>query len=574
MLKSWGLRLLALTLAGAFLLFGLTGCGSEEPAEGDYFYPGTYTGSAEGYSGKIKVEVEVDEMSILAVRITDEEEEDPLEALEAIPQAVVDSQTLAVDAVSGSTVTSDAVIEAAAQALEKAGADLELWRSGETALAPDEELEADVVIAGGGAAGLSAAIEAARAGADVLLVETTDTLGGNALDSRGILMAGGTSVQQAAGSLDTAGYFGMYLVDAGEGGVNEAKLEQIAQMSPENIDWLAEMGVQFDPQVLAVGYTAAARGHQVQGGGMALAQALMDKAGQEGVIVRTLTTAREILMENGRAAGLVCTGPEGQTITIKAGAVILATGGYDRNEELTEQYAPFSYGTSRTRPASVGDGLVMAREAGALIVAGGGGMVLFEDPAAGLAEPMGLYVDTAGERFINEDAFPYRISQALLERQQVMMFYITDSQGYQDGFQTGLEQGTVFQADTLEELAAQLRMDGAALSATVARYNELCQAGADSDFGKSAQYLTPVSQGPFYAVVFLPVTEGSFGGPLTDGSGQVLDKDGQLIEGLYAAGELANGDLFYQLYPGDGASLQACIATGRAAGQSAAASLG
>ena len=124
------------------------------------------------------------------------------------------------------------------------------------------------------------------------------------------------------------------------------------------------------------------------------------------------------------------------------------------------------------------------------------------------------------------------------------------------------------EGSTIEELAGKLGM--AELKSTVERYNELAKKGVDEDFNKNSEYMKTVEEGPFYAIAFAPISSGTFGGPITNEKGQVVAEKGGIIKGLYAAGEVANGDLFYQEYPGSGSSISTCVGMGRIAGRVAA----
>ena len=150
------------------------------------------------------------------------------------------------------------------------------------------------------------------------------------------------------------------------------------------------------------------------------------------------------------------------------------------------------------------------------------------------------------------------------------MYYVTDQSGYQESFEEGITSGSIFKADTLEELGDLLQVPPAILATTVHYYNSLCEAGTDTDWNKDSKYLSAVSEAPYYAIAMLPVNEGTFGGPKTNLNAEVLSSDGQVISGLYAAGEIASGDLFYRMYPGDGIMLTASVVYGQVAGEQAA----
>ena len=369
-------------------------------------------------------------------------------------------------------------------------------------------------------------------------------------------------------------------MEIGEGKIDEKKARIIADTSLENFNWLVENGVEFSKNIEPLHERRKpARGHYVavqdgkveqDGHGWAITQPLEKKAREAGVEILLETPANKLITDDsGAVVGVECTNAQGQKVIINAKAVILATGGYDNNPELLKEYAPLVEPVYTTvAVGNVGDGLIMAREVGAKIEANGGAILLYLDLAAGVGEVGGLYVDTTGSRFMDETDFWFRRTKILMDRNQKGMYYITDSKGKLDNFDTLVEAGNIIMADTIEELQEKLGMTE--LTKTVERYNTLAKKGKDEDFNKSPDYLIAVDEGPFYAVPFLPITSGTFGGPLTNENGQVLSNSGDIIKGLYAAGEVANGDVFYQEYPGSGSSISMCIAFGRIAGRVAA----
>lgn len=579
-----------------FIVIGLLstmvlGC-SSKPANQDgqigsdegMFKPGTYTSEAKGHNGMVKVSVTVDGNSIKEVKIIEHEESKGIAdaALENIPTKIVEGQTLAVDVVAGSTFTSNAILLAVEEALKQAGADIEALKNKKEEVVSSDAItyDTEIVVVGAGGAGLSAALEAANQGAKVILVEKLAMTGGSTARSGGKILAAGTDIQKAHGIEDNADLYYEFLMQIGEGKINEKKARIIADTSLENFNWLVENGVEFSKNVEALHPTRKpARGHYVavqdgkveqDGHGWAITQPLEKKAREAGVEILLETPAKKLITDDtGAVVGVECTNAQGQKVIINAKAVILATGGYDNNPELLKEYAPLVEPVYTTvAVGNVGDGLIMAREVGAKIEANGGAILLYLDLAAGVGEVGGLYVDTTGSRFMDETDFWFRRTKILMDRNQKGMYYITDSKGKLDNFDTLVEAGNIIMADTIEELQEKLGMTE--LTKTVERYNTLAKKGKDEDFNKSPDYLIAVDEGPFYAVPFLPITSGTFGGPLTNENGQVLSNSGDIIKGLYAAGEVANGDVFYQEYPGSGSSISMCIAFGRIAGRVAA----
>lgn len=585
-------KLLVLLIIAGLLSSIIIGCSSKpvdqkqvltESTEGK-FKPGTYTAEAQGRNGIIRVSVTVDENSIKEVKILEHSESVGIAdaAIEKIPLKIVEGQTLAVDVVAGSTITSNAILLAVEEALKQAGADIEALKNKREEIVTGDVItyDTEIVVVGAGGAGLSAALEAANQGAKVILVEKLAMTGGSTARSGGKILAAGTDIQKAHGIEDNADLYYEFLMQIGEGKINEKKARIIADTSLENFNWLVENGVEFSKNVEALHPTRKpARGHYVavqdgkveqDGHGWAITQPLEKKAREAGVEILLETPAKRLITDStGAVVGVECENVKGQKVIINAKAVILATGGYDKNPELLKEYAPLVEPVYTTvSVGNVGDGLIMAREVGAKIEAHGGAILLYLDLSAGVGEVGGLYVDSTGSRFMNETDFWFTRTRILLERQQKIMYYITDTKGKLDNFDGLVEAGRIFKADTIEELQERLGMTE--LVKTVERYNALAKKGVDEDFNKSPEYLMPVDEGPFYAIPFVQVTSGTFGGPLTNEKAQVISTNGDIIKGLYAAGEVANGDVFYKEYPGSGSSISMCIAFGRIAGREAA----
>lgn len=582
-------KLLILLIVLGLLSTMILGCQSKpatndgEVAEGKY-KAGTYTAEAKGHNDIVKVSVTVDSEKITEVKVVEHGESEGIAdgALKNIPERIVEGQTLAVDTVSGATVTSGAILAAVEEALKEAGGDIAALKEKlqETVAGETLTYDTEVVVVGGGAAGLSAALEAANNGAKVILVEKLAITGGSTARSGGKIQAAGTDIQKGHGVEDNADLYYDHLMTVGENKVDAEKIRLIADNSLEDFNWLIENGVEFSKDIeqlhekyrpIRGHYVSAQDGKEEQDGhGWAITQPLEKKALEAGVEILFETPARKLITDtDGNVTGIECENATGNTVIINSKTVILATGGYDFNKELLAEYAPLVNPVHSTgAPGNTGDGLIMARDIGAKIEAGGGAVMLYLDLAARVGEPAGLYVDTTGSRFNDESDFWFSRTKALLDRNQTGMFYITDDKGKIDSFDALVEAGTVIKGETIEELEEKLGMTE--LSSTVERYNELAKAGKDEDFNKSAELMKTVEEGSFYAVPFMPITSGTFGGPVTNAKGQVIKENGDIIKGLYAAGEVANGDLLHSEYPGSGSSISMCVAFGRISGRTAA----
>ncbi len=559
----------------------LIGCSSNTGGSSKASYKaGSYTAEAKGHNGNIKVEVIVDEESIKEVKVLEHKETKGVAdaALTNIPSEIVKEQTLAVDSISGCTVSSKAVLAAVEDALTQAGGDITALKVKKDKEKVSEKItkETDVVVIGAGIAGLSAAIEAADNGAKVILLEKMPSVGGSTIRSDAKILAAESSIQKAAGIEDTAEDFADFLMEIGEGKVDKDFINLIANNSAENIEWLMENGVEFQSKIEPLhSYRSPARGHKVKDNtGANLIMPLQDKAKELGVEILLQTPAVSLITEGEKVTGVKAENNNGDDITINANAVILATGGFDRNPELIEKYFP-SAGefTTTVGEGNTGDGLVMGEEVGAQILKNDGGirLTLNRTTMHGYGEAAdGLFVTPEGKRFMDEKDFHFRRTRILYDLNIEHCFYIFDDSDYNENVGKAIEGGTAFEASNIEELAQKIGADPKVLKDTFERYNELARKGKDDDFNKPAEFLTAIENGKLYAVKLSGNTSGTIGGLKITIDGEVLNTKDEVISGLYAAGEVANGQIFYREYPGSGSSIIANLTFGRQAGAAAA----
>jgi len=446
------------------------------------------------------------------------------------------------------------------------------------------EYSTDIVVVGSGVAGLAAAIEAADNGAKVILLEKNEKTGGASSFSGGEAIAAGTDMQKADGIDDRWENLADYWITKGEGRINEAMVRGIASNAPATINWMKTNGVAFMEHLqtpTSQPWANPKRTHKTaNGAGTGFTEPLTATAQKKGVTVWTATPATGLITEGGAVTGVTAITSSGQALTIKAKQVILATGGYDSNDELMKQYSPLIVARGYLGDAHNGDGLLWARSLGSPIIAGGGGVVLTINynlmaPNSDI-DPYGiyLYVDINGNRFMNEAEYWFSRSRKVLDLPERAYYAVLDSKALASGIgiEQGVENNTAVKADTLDELAAKMGCDASLLKATVAKYNQAAAAGRDDEFGKAAEKLTAIDRAPFYATrCEFNSNSGSFGGPQINDNCQVLGADGKPIAGLYAAGEVANGSFYYQEYPASGSSNSLSITFGLEAGRNAAA---
>lgn len=563
--------------------------GSEE-ASG--YTPGTYTGSAFGMNGEVTVEVTFDETSITAVTVTEQSETYGIgqgmdtTPVEVLPDRIVAYQSVNVDTITGATISSNAVLNAAADCVKQAGGDPDTMAQVSESYTYEDQT-ADVIVVGAGAAGLSAAITAAEAGANVVVVEKQGIIGGSTTRSGGKILASGTTWQEAQGYEDSPELMLEYLMSFDRNGqMDEEKVKAFCDNSVENINWLADLGV----NVINVEYIHSSltpwRVHNVYGGGGQtsghggqIMVPLYDAAVSLGVTICYNTTANTLLVnEDGSVYGVEAETADGNTVTFTGGAVVLATGGYCHNEEMLSVYSAFlPTNVYSSVPASnTGDGIVMAETIGAKNTVAGGLQLVYVSftSGVGINEESGLIVDASGNRVVDEYTYQSHVAQALADADSPVGYYIATANDPNATVQYAMTLSSTVSAASVEELAEQIGMEPETLAATVARYNELCAAGEDEDFGKPAEYMIPVEGDTYYAIAMNPTSSVTFGGLDITLQSQVLDTEDQVIPGLYAAGEVAFTGLFADEYPCCGMAVGSAVYFGRIAGAEAAAYAG
>ncbi len=456
----------------------------------------------------------------------------------------------------------------------------------------------DVVIVGFGAAGTCAAIEAARAGAKVLVLERTGGAGGAAALAEGILyMGGGTATQIDAGVSDTKEAMRAYLMEACGPEVDVAKIDAYVEGSIGHHDWLVDLGIEFEPsidletQMAPKGTeglvwsggenawpfneiaTPAPRGHLAKtkrSTGWLLMQTLSEAAVALGVEVLYDTKVERLLSNGDRVVGLEASRYGEPYIAQATKAVILCAGGFIYNDDMVAAHAPeLLQGTWKVgTEADDGRGIQMGMALGAQTKSMHAGEVSLPIiPPRKLVE--GILVNGYGQRFINEDTYMGRVGQAALYDQGATCFLIVDEACYEPNWM-GIEAAWV--CETVEELEQEMGLVPGALAGTVALYNRHAENGEDPMFHKAKDYVRPLVP-PLGAFDLrpgvAPYAPFTLGGLATNVDGQVLHIDGAAIPGLYAAGRTTSGVCSFGY--ASGLSIGDSTYFGRLAGKAAAA---
>ena len=555
---------------------------------------GTYTATAKGKIADITVEVTFTENAIADVKVVSHNETLGLgygvstAPIDMFPGQIVANQTLAIDVVTNATVTGNAILAAVADAVNQAGGDAEVLKKAEAKVAGEEIVyDVEIVVVGAGAAGLSAALTAQEKNANVLVLEKGGITGGSTVRSGGKILAAGTPWQEKQGYTDNADMMYEYLMSFDRDDImNEELVMTFSKGSAENLQWLEDRGVQVQDVEYIHSALTPWRVHNTMGGGgqtsghggQITAPLTNRYEGNGGKIVYNCRATELITNEAGTVVGGKAVMTDGTPVTVNAKSVILATGGYAKNEEMLDKYEDFLpnnlYGTVPN--TCVGDGLVMATAIGAKNFDAPGLQLVYVsyDCYCGINEESGLIVSEDGLRVVDEYTYQSHVATALADAKSTCGYYIAAKKG---GYavepypmiQWGVTMEHVPHAATIGELAEKIGVDKAALESTEARYNELSAKGVDEDFGKPAQYMIPVEGDEYYAFRMTPGTSVTFGGLEIDVNARVLDTNNQPIPGLYAAGEVAFTGLFDAEYPCCGMAIGSAVYYGRVAADSA-----
>lgn len=550
--------------------------------------PGTYEAEGTGMGGAVKVAVTVSETAIEKVEVLEHNEtagiSDP--AIERIPAAIVEGQTLAVDAVSGATLTSNAILTAAELALTEAGADIEALKvKAQTEAVAGETIEktADVVVIGAGGAGVAAAVEAYDAGASVVLLEKMVAIGGTTATSQGLV---GGYESKYTKEMDVHYTFEeMYenLMSNASYRLDPALTKVTIEKSGETIDWMADrLGMNF--YKVTVGYGPLTMMHMIENAGAGMKTAMEATLANTEIDLMLETRATELLMnEDGSVKGVKAT-CGADTVIVYADSVVIATGGYSNNPELTALLDPEKAGTYGIGFAgATGDGLIMASNVGAALTHTGDLMCVLKDyeimsehngtsatanVSSFISRPNTVLVGADGKRFVDEKDIGYmtqKLNSPIFDQMHAdglgYVWAISDQKSLTEAnVKRGLEMEFIT-ADTFEELAQKMGLDEAALVETLTNYNSYCETGHDPEFGRLQ---LAKLEAPYCAVKVVPCEIITYGGIARNEQSEVIRADGTVIEGLYTAGEASANSAYM------GFTISNAFTWGRIAGRGAA----
>ena len=596
---------LAMAAIIAVSLFGY-GCGAKSAStSSDAGVSGDFTGTAKGFGGDVSVTLTLTDGAITGCTAEGKDETEGVgsQAIAKMPGEIAESGSIAVDGVSGATVTSTAIKEAAAAALTAAGLNPDDYKTAveNDATAEDSTVDADVVVVGAGGAGMTAAITAAGEGKSVVILESQSMVGGNSVRATGGMNAGKTvyqdenefgesagvektlktaaekyadnetitalaktvSEQWAAYQANPTGYFdSVELMELdtmiGGKGINDPELvETLGANSADAIDWLDEHGITLH-NVSSFGGASVKRIHRPVNAegktvsvGSYMIPLLQENCEKAGVKMMLDTTATEILTDaNGAAVGVKATGASGETVTVNAKAVVLATGGFGANLDMVVKYKPELKGFMTTNaPGIQGQGIEMAQAIGAATVDMDQIQIhptVEANTAALITEGLrgdgAILINEEGQRFIDEVGSRDVVSAAEIAQTGSYSWLVVD-QAMADAssvIQGYIKKGYTVTGATYEELGKAMGVDAAAFAETMEKWNGYVEAKNDPDFGRTS-FANPLNTAPYYAVKVTAGVHHTMGGLKINANTEVLNEKGEVIPGLFAAGEVTGG---------------------------------
>ena len=589
-------------LLSSMMALSLVACSSSTGAG----VSGTFTGTAKGLGGDVTVTLTLKDSVITEATAEGKDETEGIgsKAIEQLPPEMVEGNTINVDGVSGATVTSDAIKEAAKAALESAGLDPEDYAEAKTAeKEEDVTKEADIVVVGAGGAGMTAAIVAANEGKSVIIVESQSAAGGNSVRATGGMNAAKTDYQdentfeESAGVEKTlasaeayadnediqalvatvkkqweeyqanpTGYFdSVELMELdtmiGGKGINNIELvKTLAENSADSIEWLSSIGADLK-NVGQFGGASVKRIHRpvndegkVVSVGSYIIPILEQKVEEEGVEVLYNTTANKILMEDGKAVGIEAEGKTGNKVTINASAVIIATGGFGANNDMvSEQNSALKGYITTNANGAQGQGITMATANDVNAATVDMDQIQLHptvhvegDNAVLITEGLrgdgAILVNQSGERFTDEVGTRDVVSAAENEQEGGYSWLIIDQKMADASavIQGYIEKGYAVTGETYEELAKEMGTDEATFATTMEEWNTCVENKKDDKFNRTT-FADKLDTAPYYAIKVQPGVHHTMGGLVINTNAEVLDTDNNVISGLFAAGEVTGG---------------------------------
>ncbi len=541
----------------------LVACSSEKtPETVEGFVAGTYVATTQGYKGDdVVVTVTTSDTAIETIEVVAEGETPDIggAAIERLVAEMIASNSTQVDTISNATLSSQALIDGVNNALVSGGMDPTTFTPTVSEETGDVTKDVEVVVVGAGGAGMTAAITLAQQGVDVVIVEKGSIVGGNTSRATGGMNAAETQYQEEAGIEDSVQ---LYIDDTMAGGYDINNIDLVTTMaenSNEALVWLESIDA-YLPEPGRAGGASVNRAHapvdeegKKKPVGSYLVQQYSAELDELGIEVIYDTQVTEVLLnEDGSAAGVVGTADHG-TVTINADAVVVATGGFGADLEYVAELNPALDGFVTTNASTItGDAIeflgainanfvdleqiqihpTVNQEDGYLISESlrGSGAILVNNSGVRFTDEL-LTRDVVSANVLAQDgSFAYLVvDQAMLDKSSTIAGYI--------------QNGYMQEAATIEELATIMNVDAATLETTMSDWSAAVAAQEDTAFGRSGLDLvdSDLTTAPYFVATIAPGVHHTMGGVEINTNAEVIDVDGNVIPGLYAAGEVTGG---------------------------------
>ena len=538
------------------------------------FKPGTYTATINGHNAPMTVKVTVSKNRIESIDTSKNLETVGVGrvALKKMSDKIIHYQSLGVDAITGASISSFALLQGVGDCLKQAGADMDkMEKKVEKHPVGEARYKADVAVVGGGGSGLAAAIAAYQAGAKkVIVLEKLGYVGGSTNVSEGALNAVDPGRQGKQGIKDSVDFFTEQTLKGGHNKGNPELVGYLTSHAMSAVEWLESMGVKFKDEIGTATGALWQRSHYpaTPSGNTYIRTFEKVIADSNGAIeVLTDTPVSSLIQKDGAVAGVVAQ-HFGQKVIVDADAVVVSTGGFGANVQFRQKVntgvwkevkLDNSIGTTNIQKAAQGDGLRMAQKVGADVIG-------LDDiqihpcgtPGTGLMENIRtsgrnrVFVNIDGDRFVNEGAARDVLAKAIFAQPKGTYWVVVnhlrypsrdwvDANGATIANMVAL--GSVIEAKTLDELAQKTGMKAADLKKSIDDYNAVVSGKAKDKFGFEANNKADklMTEGPWYACKKVPTVHHTMGGIKINTKAEVLNTSGKVIPGLYASGEVTGG---------------------------------
>lgn len=563
------MKKLFLIFLNIVLIFSFTGCNANDEKT-TFNKGGIFQGIADGYNGKLQVQISVNNGAINEIDIlgnSDSSYEKASTALKVIPENIISNQSLNIEGVSGATITSKAIIDAVANAINSSGIDSKYFIDSTSTFKNKEFLEKnkyDLVVIGSGAAGLSAAIEGASLGKSVIVVEKLPFAGGNTALSGGEMSVPNNKNQKIHNIEDSIENL---IEDMYNGSYETANIELITTLAnnlESTVTWLEDKcNIEFYDDIYKVQGHSKPRTIMPIGQGANLVNEMVKKAESLGVEFLYNTKAISLIETDSKVLGIKVIFDNEIHEVFANERTIIATGGFSSNINMRQKYNTNDYSLGKevltsNSPGITGDGILMAENIGADIIDMNYIQLYpYGNPASGTHYFLdtirimngAFIINKNGERFVSETEVRDKIAQKILLQisqtsyevfNEDIINILKDDEVAMEELQMYFEQGVLYKGDTIEECAKHFGINPQVAKETLEKYNQFIVDGYDNDFGRQLGF-EPLTDGPYYMLIGVPTVHHTMGGIKINSNAEVIDTNGNVINGLYAAGEVTGG---------------------------------